>query len=71
MTYTQKTCPECKSRNFRIVGTPGTMGVTVGLGWTGAPVDFYLCLDCGFGQLWMNTTNLEKVRKKLGVTTSN
>ena len=65
MDESKSKCPQCKSEQFTLVETPGDMGVVVHLDWsTGAPVDFYLCLDCGFGQLWMNEKNLEKARRK-------
>lgn len=64
MTAAQTQCPECKCDEFTLVETPGYCGVVVRLGWYSvAPVDFYLCLYCGFGQHRMSAEYLKRVRE--------
>lgn len=61
-------CPKCGGAD--IVRVPGgvrsTMDNTQNFvirGFQSAPVDRYICCDCGFSEEWLREEDLEKVKK--------
>jgi len=62
MNKLDKACPSCKGTNVNLV-KQGSYPVVIYLGiFSLAKTDFYVCLDCGFGQFWVDSENLRKVR---------
>ena len=63
-------CPKCGSSDIiKVPGYAGAYGsgnnIMVGMTINSAiPVDRYLCTSCGYSEEWVNTDNIDKIKKK-------
>lgn len=63
-------CPKCGSSDIiKVPGYAGAYGsgnnIMVGMTIKSAvPVDRYLCTSCGYSEEWVNTDNIDKIKKK-------
>lgn len=63
-------CPKCGSSDIiKVPGYAGAYGsgnnIMVGMTINSAvPVDRYLCASCGYSEEWVNTDNIDKIKKK-------
>ena len=63
-------CPKCGSSDIiKVPGHAGAYGsgnnIMVGMTIKSAvPVDRYLCTSCGYSEEWVDTDNIDKIKKK-------
>ena len=64
-----KTCPKCGGSDIVIIdGYVGSYGsgnniMTGATVFSAVKVDRYICCSCGFTEEWINTEDIEKVKK--------